>query len=70
MKAFGLKPDLVSGVATNTEAEVQLIEKLSGVRALNIMDLETHGEILDIIDKSIGGCPVSSKFNLECQKDH
>ena len=49
MKAFGLKPDLVSGIATNTEAGVQLIEKLSGVRALNVMDPERRGEMVEII---------------------
>jgi hypothetical protein len=53
MKAFGLKPDLVSGVATNTEAGVQLIEKLTGVRALNIMDPDSRPEMLKIITKSL-----------------
>ena len=53
MKAFGLKPDLVSGIATNTEAGVQLIEKLSGVRALNVMDPESRGEMVDIIMKTL-----------------
>ena len=53
MKAFGLKPDLVSGVATNTEAGVQLIEKLSGVRALNVMDPERRPEMVEIITRSL-----------------
>ena len=53
MKAFKLKPDLVSGIATNTEAGVQLIEKLSGVRALNLMDPENRPEMIEIILKSV-----------------
>jgi hypothetical protein len=36
--AFGLKPDLVTGPATNTTAGVALVEKLSEIPALNLMD--------------------------------
>jgi hypothetical protein len=53
MKAFELKPDLVSGIATNTEAGVKLIEKLSGVRALNVMDPECRPEMMEILLKSL-----------------
>lgn len=55
IKAFGLKPDLVSGVATNTEAGVELIEKLCAVRALNVMDPEKRPEMLKILLKSFKG---------------
>ena len=37
-KAFGLKPDLVSGPATSTSAAIDLVHKLSGVAAINVMD--------------------------------
>lgn len=37
MKAFGAKPDLVCGIATNTKGGRQLIEKLCGVESLNII---------------------------------
>lgn len=40
MKSFNLKPSIVSGVATNTLAGIQLIEKLCGVTAINIIDPE------------------------------
>ncbi len=53
MEAFGFKPHLVSGIATNTEAGVQLIEKLAGVRALNIMDPERRPEMVEIIRRSV-----------------
>ena len=33
MTAFSVRPDLVSGVATNTDAGIALIEKLTGVEA-------------------------------------
>ena len=35
MKAFQFKPDLVSGVASNTLAGIALIEKLCGVRPVS-----------------------------------
>ncbi len=37
-KAFGLRPDLVTGPATSTSAAIDLVKKLTGVEALNIMD--------------------------------
>lgn len=37
MEAFGMRPDLVTGVATATEAGIELIEKLTGIRATNVL---------------------------------
>ena len=37
-KAFGLKPDIVSGPATTTSAGRDLVKKLTGVDAFNILD--------------------------------
>lgn len=37
-KAFGLKPDLVAGPATNTSAALDLVEKLTGLPGINIID--------------------------------
>lgn len=41
MKSFDLIPDLVSGIATNTLAGAELIEKLCEVKALNLIDPDT-----------------------------
>lgn len=49
MKSFRLRPDIVSGIATNTFAGAELIEKLCGVRALNLIDPETTEELRDIL---------------------
>ena len=35
--AFGKRPDLVTGLATSTSAGIELIEKLSGIEALNVL---------------------------------
>lgn len=40
MKSFELKPDLVSGVATNTLGGIELVKKLCKVRAFNLIDPE------------------------------
>ncbi len=38
MEAWGgHPPDVVTGPTANTEAGVQLVERLSGIRALNLM---------------------------------
>jgi hypothetical protein len=37
-QAFGLKPDLVTGPATQTSAAVELVRKLTGLRGINIID--------------------------------
>ena len=36
--AFGNRPDLVTGLATSTPAGIELVEKLSGIKALNVLD--------------------------------
>jgi hypothetical protein len=38
MNAFGLKPDLIAGIACNTEAGMALIDKLTGLPALRLTD--------------------------------
>jgi hypothetical protein len=37
-KAFNIKPDIVTGVSTNTYAGRELVEKLCNVKALNLID--------------------------------
>ena len=36
--AFGLEPDLVTGPATDTTAAVDLVARLTGIRAINVID--------------------------------
>lgn len=53
MKAFNLKPDIVSGVATNTKAGVALIEKLCGVTAFNVLDYDTTPQLKQILEERL-----------------
>jgi hypothetical protein len=41
MQAFGIQPDLVTGLATSTSAAIRLVKKLTGVPALNVINRET-----------------------------
>ena len=36
--AFGNRPDLVTGLATSTRAGTELVEKLCGIEAMNVLD--------------------------------
>lgn len=54
MQAFGVKPDVVSGVATNTLAGIQLVEKLCDVRAINVIDPAYHVELCEIVGEQLG----------------
>ena len=51
MKAYGRTPDLIAGVATNTEAGVELARTLTGVKALNLLDRESLWELREILRK-------------------
>lgn len=45
ISAFGWRPDLVSGRATSTSAGVALVEKLVGIRALNMFDADVSAKL-------------------------
>ncbi len=53
MKSFNLKPDIVSGIATNTFAGAELIEKLCNVKALNLIDPKTTKELKRILNNKL-----------------
>ncbi len=56
-EAFGIRPDLVSGVATSTLAGIELIEKLCGVRALNLLDPDAAPVLNGIVRNALGLSP-------------
>lgn len=53
-EAFGARPDLVTGICTNTIAGVELSEQLSGIRALNVRDKAAHPELLELLEEHLG----------------
>lgn len=53
-EAFGGRPDLVTGLATSTTAGIELIEKLSGIRALNVLDRSSLPRLNAILRDKLG----------------
>jgi len=54
MKAFDIMPDIVTGISTNTFAGQKMVEKLCGVRAINMIDANTMPEIREILSRKTG----------------
>ena len=48
-QAFDLRPDVVSGVAASTSAGIDLIEKLSGLPAVNVLDVDDHARLESLL---------------------
>jgi hypothetical protein len=51
--AFGRKPDLVCGPAANTDSAVELVSKLCGVRALNLMRRSARPELARLLQDKL-----------------
>ena len=51
--AFALEPDLVAGRAAQTSAAVQLVRKLTGLRALNVIDRRTIPELRRFLEQKL-----------------
>jgi len=49
MEAFDVRPSLVTGPATNTTAAIDLVWKLAGVRAINIIDPDSEPEFRECL---------------------
>jgi hypothetical protein len=51
-EAFQRKPDLVAGIAATTSASVELVEKLTGVRTLNLLDPGSHPALEEVLRRT------------------
>ncbi|MDE3741968.1 hypothetical protein [Maribacter polysaccharolyticus] len=54
MKAFDIVPDIVTGIASNTLAGIEMVEKLCKVKALNLIDASTTGALKNLLSKKTG----------------
>jgi hypothetical protein len=52
-KAFGVRPDLVTGPATSTSAAVDLVRSLTGVEGLNVMDPDSLPQLREVLKKTL-----------------
>ena len=55
MSAFEVQPDLVTGIVANTDAGRELVEKLSGVRALNLKEPSAIPELSALLQAKLWG---------------
>jgi len=53
-KAFGMRADVVTGLATSTDAACQLVERLSDVPAVNVLDREARPRLERIVAGKLG----------------
>jgi hypothetical protein len=51
--AFGNRSDLVTGLATSTQAGIELVEKLSGITALNVLDRRSLPQLRSILEHTL-----------------
>ena len=54
MKAFEIVPDIVTGIASNTLAGINMVDKLCNVKALNLIDASTTGELMKVLSAKTG----------------
>lgn len=54
MDAFKIKPDIVTGISSNTLGGRELVEKLCGVPALNLLDVESIPRVKSILRQRLG----------------
>ena len=57
--AYGkhLRADLVSGPAANTRAAIELVKKLTGLPALNLLDRHSYPALTDMLEAALEGAP-------------
>jgi len=53
IKGFGITPDLISGVATNTSAGLELINKLTGIPALSLINDENQNQLRQLLQEKL-----------------
>jgi hypothetical protein len=52
--AFNRRPDLVAGAAANTTAGIELVDKLSGLKALDLLDKQSLPKLRALLKETIG----------------
>jgi hypothetical protein len=52
-QSFGLTPDVISGIVTNTSAGIELVEKLTGVKAVSISDRPSQLQLMEIVGEKL-----------------
>ena len=62
ISAFRKRPDLVAGAAANTEAGIALVQKLSDIKALDLLDKDSIPDLRAILKRALTGSPEGASF--------
>ncbi len=54
IQSFGLTPDIISGIVTDTTAGVQLVEKMTKIKTLTLPDAQSIPELMEILQEKLG----------------
>jgi len=60
-----LQPQLVAGPAANTKAAVELVKKLTGLRALNLIDRASHPALLHLLKSALADSSPGADYGSE-----
>jgi hypothetical protein len=52
-RAFGLEPDLVTGPTANTDAGIELVRKLTGLEALNLLRADSRPALVRLLERRL-----------------
>jgi hypothetical protein len=53
-QAFNVSPQLVTGPTANTDAGIELVRKLTGLKALNLLDAASHRDLRRVLGACLG----------------
>lgn len=54
IEAFGRRPDIATGITSNTRAGIELVERLAEVRTLNLLDRRALPELDGMLEATLG----------------
>jgi hypothetical protein len=54
IRTFNIQPDIVAGIACNTQAGIDLIEKMTHIRAMNLTDPVSYPPLDEILVEKLG----------------
>ena len=55
--AFNIEPDIITGPTANTQAGIDLVRKLTGLEALNLLDPDSIPRLLEILRRTLPLAP-------------
>jgi Domain of unknown function (DUF1611_C) P-loop domain len=53
LEAFKTEPDIVTGPTANTQAGIDLVRKLTGLEAMNLLDLDSIPRLIEILKRRL-----------------